>query len=129
MATSIEQAFAGDPRSIGRLISLVEADSPSGKEIMKQRVQTLPHRKRPAGGGSRARPGPAFQAGHRSKGNLGQAQDVAHRAVCQQAKHLPQQGEGALVLRFHGLSAPFGGNVRGYAASECQKTNSWSMDV
>lgn len=36
MATSIEQAFAGDPRSIGRLISLVEADSPSGKEIMKQ---------------------------------------------------------------------------------------------
>lgn len=36
MGTNIERAFAGDPRSIGRLISLVEADSPSAKEIMKQ---------------------------------------------------------------------------------------------
>ena len=48
------------------------------------------------------------------QGDLQQhTQDVAHRAVCQQTKHLPQQGEGALVLRFHGLSAPFGGMYAG----------------
>ncbi len=31
----LERALAGDTRSIGRLISLVEADSPASKEIMK----------------------------------------------------------------------------------------------
>lgn len=31
----LERALAGDTRSIGRLISLVEADSPTSKEIMK----------------------------------------------------------------------------------------------
>ena len=32
----LSNAFAGNPRAIGRLISLVEADSPNAKEIMKQ---------------------------------------------------------------------------------------------
>ncbi len=32
----LNNAFKGDPRSIGRLISFVEADTPSAKEIMKQ---------------------------------------------------------------------------------------------
>jgi LAO/AO transport system kinase len=32
----LNNAFKGDPRSIGRLISLVEADGPSAKEIMKR---------------------------------------------------------------------------------------------
>ena len=31
----LTRAFDGDPRSIGRLISLVEAESPESKEIMK----------------------------------------------------------------------------------------------
>lgn len=35
MEKLLERALAGDPRSIGRLISLVEAESPSSKEIMK----------------------------------------------------------------------------------------------
>ena len=36
MEKFLNNAFKGDPRSIGRLISLVEADTPSAKEIMKQ---------------------------------------------------------------------------------------------
>lgn len=36
MEKLLNNAFKGDPRSIGRLISLVEADTPSAKEIMKQ---------------------------------------------------------------------------------------------
>ena len=36
MEKLLNNAFNGDPRSIGRLISLVEADSPSAKEIMKK---------------------------------------------------------------------------------------------
>ena len=36
MEAMLNRAFAGDPRAIGRLISLVEADAPSAKEIMKQ---------------------------------------------------------------------------------------------
>lgn len=36
MEKLLNNAFNGDPRSIGRLISLVEADTPSAKEIMKQ---------------------------------------------------------------------------------------------
>lgn len=32
----LERAFSGDTRSIGRLISLVESESPSSKEIMKK---------------------------------------------------------------------------------------------
>ena len=36
MEKLLKNAFKGDPRSIGRLISLVEADTPSAKEIMKQ---------------------------------------------------------------------------------------------
>ncbi len=32
----LSNAFAGNPRSIGRLISLVEADTPTAKDIMKQ---------------------------------------------------------------------------------------------
>ena len=36
MEKLLNNAFHGDPRSIGRLISLVEADSPSAKEIMKK---------------------------------------------------------------------------------------------
>lgn len=36
MEKLLNNAFDGDPRSIGRLISLVEADTPSAKEIMKQ---------------------------------------------------------------------------------------------
>lgn len=35
MEKLLNNAFKGDPRSIGRLISLVEADTPSAKEIMK----------------------------------------------------------------------------------------------
>ena len=36
MEKLLSNAFKGDPRSIGRLISLVEADTPKAKEIMKQ---------------------------------------------------------------------------------------------
>lgn len=36
MKKLLNNAFNGDPRSIGRLISLVEGDTPSAKEIMKQ---------------------------------------------------------------------------------------------
>lgn len=36
MEKLLNNAFKGDPRSIGRLISFVEADTPSAKEIMKQ---------------------------------------------------------------------------------------------
>ena len=36
MEKLLNNAFKGDPRSIGRLISLVEADTPKAKEIMKQ---------------------------------------------------------------------------------------------
>ena len=36
MEKLLNNALEGDPRSIGRLISLVEADTPSAKEIMKQ---------------------------------------------------------------------------------------------
>lgn len=36
MEKLLNNALKGDPRSIGRLISLVEADTPSAKEIMKQ---------------------------------------------------------------------------------------------
>ena len=36
MEKFLNNAFKGDPRSIGRLISIVEADTPSAKEIMKQ---------------------------------------------------------------------------------------------
>ena len=36
MEKLLNNAFNGDPRSRGRLISLVEADSPSAKEIMKK---------------------------------------------------------------------------------------------
>jgi len=36
MEKFLNNALKGDPRSIGRLISLVEADTPSAKEIMKQ---------------------------------------------------------------------------------------------
>lgn len=36
MEAMLKRAFAGDLRAIGRLISLVEADAPSAKEIMKQ---------------------------------------------------------------------------------------------
>ena len=36
MEKLLNNAFKGDPGSIGRLISLVEADTPSAKEIMKQ---------------------------------------------------------------------------------------------
>lgn len=32
----LDRAFNGDPRAIGRLISLVEADAPNAKEIMRQ---------------------------------------------------------------------------------------------
>lgn len=36
METLLNRAFAGDIRAIGRIISLVEADAPNAKEIMKQ---------------------------------------------------------------------------------------------
>ncbi|MDD4160502.1 MAG: methylmalonyl Co-A mutase-associated GTPase MeaB, partial [Synergistaceae bacterium] len=36
MEKLLNNAFKGDPRAIGRLISLVEADTPAAKEIMKQ---------------------------------------------------------------------------------------------
>ena len=36
METLLNRAFSGDIRAIGRIISLVEADAPNAKEIMKQ---------------------------------------------------------------------------------------------
>lgn len=36
MEKLLSRAFDGDPRAIGRLISLVEADAPNSKEIMRQ---------------------------------------------------------------------------------------------
>ena len=36
METLLKRAFSGDIRAIGRIISLVEADAPNAKEIMKQ---------------------------------------------------------------------------------------------